>query len=169
MDQALWSSVDVSTLLYSLRDPLRGSLCSPAGKTSDPTSLAYQYETRSYFWGPMGHLKHFGGPKGDLWGTSEALWGEGLGSTYTGARPTHFSTYIFSTYNYFNKLDFNMHIFQHICKSTSAAHFIVFREKRRMARRELFREKWAAKNWRKIAGQNGEKWSEIDLKMANFQ
>ena len=23
----------------------------------------------------MGHLKHFGGPKGDLWGTSEALWG----------------------------------------------------------------------------------------------
>ena len=61
--------------MYSLRDPLRGSLCSPAGKTSDPTSLAYQYETRSYFWGPMGHLKHFGGPKGDLWGTSEALWG----------------------------------------------------------------------------------------------
>ena len=59
----------------SLRDPLRGSLCSPAGKTSDPTSLAYQYETRPYFWGPMGHLKHFGGPKGDLWGTSEALWG----------------------------------------------------------------------------------------------
>ena len=62
-------------MIHSLRDPLRGSLCSPAGKTSDPTSLAYQYETRSYFWGPMGHLKHFGGPKGDLWGTSEALWG----------------------------------------------------------------------------------------------
>ena len=53
----------------------------------------------------------------------------------------------------------------------SVAQFIVFREKRKMARREIFREKWTAKNSRKIAGktlQNDAKLAKIDLKKANF-
>ena len=57
---------------------------------------------------------------------------------------------------------------QYFSDVISAAHFIVFREKRRMVGREIFREKWAAKNSQKIAGKNGKKWSEIDLKKANF-
>ena len=46
---------------------------------------------------------------------------------------------------------------QYFSDVISAAHFIVFREKRRMVGREIFREKWAAKNSQKIAGKNGKK------------
>ena len=52
--------------------------------------------------------------------------------------------------------------------SISAAQFIVFREKRRMATREIFREKSLTKKRRKKIGQICPEWRQFDEKTLYF-
>ena len=51
---------------------------------------------------------------------------------------------------------------------TSVAQFLVFREKRKIAWREILREKCATKNWRKNYGKNGQKWPKIGQNWPNM-
>ena len=49
---------------------------------------------------------------------------------------------------------------------SSAAQFIVFREKRKMVRRGIFREKLLTKKIRKELANFGQNWCQFDVKIA---